>query len=110
MLRTDNGGARHNEGKSRVDLIPPDVLLALGRVYEYGSRKYADRNWERGMPWSTCYGCLIRHLLKWWAGEEFDIESGLPHIDMVAWNAIALSAYEKRRIGTDDRNILIEGD
>ena len=110
MVEADNGGLRYNEGKARVDLIPPDVLLALGKVYAYGTQKYADRNWERGMSYSTVYGCLLRHILKWAAGEELDAESGLPHIDMAAWNAIALSAYEKRKIGTDDRNILKQED
>jgi len=110
MVEADNGGLRYNEGKSRVDLIPPDVLLALGKVYAYGTQKYADRNWERGMSYSTVYGCLLRHILKWAAGEAADAESGLPHIDMVVWNAMVLSAYEKRGIGTDDRNILKQED
>lgn len=108
MIKSDGGGLRKDEGKQRTDLLPTDSLLELGKLYEMGSKKYADRNWERGMPWSKVYGPLTRHLFKWWCGEDRDSESGLSHMTHVAWNAIALMTYELRQIGTDDRNKIYE--
>lgn len=102
-LKVDGGGLRYDDGKERVDLIPADAMMELGRVYGAGAKKYAERNWERGMPWSKCLGPLLRHLFKWMRGEKFDPEDGQLHIAKVAWNAIALLTYELRKIGLDDR-------
>lgn len=102
-IRSDGGGLRYDEGKSRVDLIPSDALMVLGEVYAAGAKKYAPRNWERGMPWSKVLGPLLRHLYKWMSGAKIDEETGQLHIAMVVWNAMALLTYELRAIGTDDR-------
>lgn len=101
--KVDGGGLRYDEGKERVDLLPPDALLELGKVFGAGASKYAARNWERGMPWSKVLGPLLRHLFKWMRGEKIDPEDGQLHIAKVAWNAIALLTYELRGIGIDDR-------
>lgn len=106
-VKADGKGERKDEGKPRVDLIPPDALLELGAVYAYGSKKYFERNWERGMPWSKMVGPLFRHLLRFMAGEERDAESGYLHIAHVAWNALGLLAYTLRGIGEDDRQKLM---
>lgn len=98
----DGGGLRYDEGKERVDLLPPDAMLELGKVYGAGAAKYDARNWERGMPWSKVLGPLLRHLFKWMAGQRIDEEDGQRHIAKVAWNAIALLTYELRGAGSDD--------
>lgn len=87
------GGARFDEGKSRVDLIPAEVLLLLGDIYEMGARKYDASNWRKGMKWSKVYGPLFRHLLKFWMGQKDDEESQKLHIMHVIWNAVALALY-----------------
>lgn len=99
-------GLRFDEGKERVDLLPPDALLELGKVYGAGSVKYAARNWEKGMAYHKVLGPLMRHLFKWMRGEKIDPEDGQLHIAKVAWNAIALLTYELRGIGVDDRGVV----
>jgi hypothetical protein len=72
------GGARFDAGKTRVDLIPADILLMLGEIYEMGARKYDASNWRKGMKWSKVYGPLFRHLLKAWSrsgDQRYDEES-----------------------------------
>ena len=91
------GGARFDQGKTRVDLIPAEVLLRLGEIYRMGAEKYDASNWRKGMKWSKVYGPLLRHLFKFWIGKErHDPESGMPHIDHVVWNAVALALYSER--------------
>lgn len=94
---------RFDAGKAPMHLLPPDALLGLAKVYAFGAKKYAPRNWEKGMDWSRVYDSLIRHTLAFWAGEDLDPESGLPHVDHMVWNAVTLSAYQKRGVGGDDR-------
>ena len=103
----DGGGLRHNDGKPRVDLLPPDVLLALAEVYTKAIGKYPERNWERGMKWSNVYASLQRHLYAFWAGEDVDPESQQAHIMHALWNVVALATYQIRGIGEDDRNYII---
>jgi hypothetical protein len=87
------GGFKADAGKSRVDLIPPDVLLELGNLYALGAAKYADDNWKLGMEFKRVYSAMMRHTLKWWAGEELDSVDGQHHLDSVIWCAVALRYY-----------------
>jgi hypothetical protein len=104
-----NKGLRYDTGKVRMDLMPPEWDLELGKILTAGANKYEPRNWEKGMDYSKVLGPLMRHLNKWRRGEELDItdDSGQPgtgchHLALVAWNALALMSFEMRGIGTDD--------
>lgn len=96
-------GKRYDSGKARYDLIPPEALNELAKVYTKGAEKYGDRNWEKGMSWSRCFGSLCRHTWAFWRGEDYDEETGCHHLAMVAWNAFAILTYYLRKTGTDDR-------
>lgn len=96
-------GLRYNADKLRYDLVPPDAMEALVRVFTFGAKKYAPRNWEKGMPWMECDASLRRHLAAWEMGEHLDPESGEPHLAHAVWNALALLTFELRDIGEDDR-------
>lgn len=96
-------GLRFNEGKLRYDLLPPDAIEEVVKVFTMGAKKYTDRNWELGMPWMTIVASLKRHMAAWELGELKDTESGLLHTAHLAWNALALLTYELRCIGEDNR-------
>ena len=36
------GGSHYDEGKSAVELLPPEVLLGVGDIMEAGKRKYGN--------------------------------------------------------------------
>lgn len=96
-------GGQKGSKPARLDLIPPDALVAVSRVFAFGATKYRDHNWALGYLWSLSYAALMRHLLAWWGGEDTDPESGEPHIAHVAWHALVLTSYTLRAAGTDDR-------
>lgn len=97
--------ARFSEGKIRHDLIPSFPVDLLARVYTYGSQKYDDDNWVKGLKWrKDVIGPLKRHLDKWIRGEVLDDESNCHHLAMVLWNVFALIEYERCGTGIDDRN------
>jgi hypothetical protein len=100
--RTLDKGIRYDEGKVRLDLIPPEWVWGLGQVLTKGAEKYEVRNWEKGMAWSRIVGSLLRHLYKFLAGNRYDKETGCHHMAMVAWNALALMSYDLRKIGYCD--------
>lgn len=102
----DNGALRHNEGKPRYDLIPPEFLEALAQLFTDNCTKYPPRNWERGMDWQKMFASLMRHAWAWERKNDFDFDekSGSHHhMVMAAWNCMALYVYHVRKIGVDDR-------
>ena len=94
---------RFDTGKLRLDLIPPEVLIELSRVYSKGAIKYDDNNWRKGMKWSRCIGSALRHFFKWTMGERYDQETGCHHLMMAAWNCGTLFVYDLQGLGEDDR-------
>lgn len=103
-----NSGLRYNQGKIRHDLLPFDSIEEVSQVMTFGAQKYSDRGWEKGINWMICFGSLLRHTFAWWRGEDLDPESGCHHMAHVAWNALALVSYSKRKVGFDDRPKLTE--
>lgn len=89
--------------KARLDLIPPEVVVALGGVLTFGAEKYAARNWEIGMRWGRVFAACQRHLWAWWGGEGTDAETGFSHLAHALCCVAFLLTYEAREIGEDDR-------
>jgi hypothetical protein len=100
-----NTAARFSEGKIRHDLIPGWPIDEVAKVYTYGTNKYDDDNWRKGLAWKkNVIGPLFRHLWKWVRGEIIDEESGCHHLAMAVWQCFALMEYERCGVGQDDRN------
>lgn len=104
--RSDSG-VKHDHDKVPLDLLPFDALERVGEVLQHGAKKYAPRNWERGMRWGRLLGAAFRHLFAWARGQNRDPETGFSHLAHAACCVLFLLAYEERGIGTDDRNALV---
>ncbi len=98
--------ARYNDGKPQLSLIPLEYLEGEARVWMHGAKKYAAWNWRKGMPWSEVINSLMRHLAAFQAGEDFDPESGLPHIDHIACNVRMLQVFRVEYRQGDDRFVV----
>lgn len=86
------GGLKYDDGKIRVDLIPPEVILEIGKILTYGANKYGSDNWQKLENFDDrYYGALLRHLLAWRSGEENDKESGLSHLSHAMTNIMFLT-------------------
>lgn len=96
-------GVKHDQEKNRLELIPPELLFAVGEILTFGAKKYADRNWENGMKWGRVFGALMRHLWSWWKKDNIDAETGKSHLWHAACCIAFLITYEQRKIGEDDR-------
>lgn len=103
MSNEKGKGLRYNEGKLRFDLFPPFARRIIAQIFTKGAEKYALRNWENGMPWSSVEASLERHYQSYKESKDFDPEDGMLHIAKVAWNAIALTEYYKIYPQGDDR-------
>ena len=77
-------------GKGRYDLITPFGIMRLAKGYELGSKKYADRNWEKGMPFSRYIDSAKRHIDKYIMGMTDE-----DHLAAAVWNLLAIIHHEE---------------
>jgi hypothetical protein len=79
-----------SDGKGRFDLISPFGIERIAKWYEAGSKKYSDRNWEKGIPFSRYTDSAYRHLVKFIMGMEDE-----DHLAACAWNIIAIMHHQE---------------
>lgn len=100
---TSSTGASKGTKEERFDLIPVPALTYLARLYGKGAEKYAAHNWRLGYDWSKSYAAAQRHLNAFWAGEDIDPETQVPHVINVAFHMFALATYLTEHPEFDDR-------
>lgn len=72
----------YSEGSPiKQDLIFAKAMMDLSVHYKNGALKYAERNWERGLPIHSFIDSAIRHLCKEMLGWDDE-----PHDIAVMWN------------------------
>ena len=97
-------GVKNDDGKPAFGLLAPEMLHGVSVILEYGARKYAARNWEKGISYTRVFGGLMRHLWAWWGGEKYDPETGYSHLWHAGCGIMFLIAYEARGMKEyDDR-------
>lgn len=63
----------------------PKAMRHVAVVYENGAKKYADRNWEKGMPIMRCFDSAARHLTQALGGDQDE-----DHRGHALWNVMAI--------------------
>ena len=88
------GDGKDDQGKQRWDLLPLGAVADLVRVLTFGATKYGPHSW-RHVPnaQDRYYAAALRHLVAWRQGEEFDAESGLPHLAHAMCNLVFLLEF-----------------
>lgn len=83
-------GLKHDGGKPRLDLVPPEVIEAVGAVMTFGAKKYGENSYRNVEP-KRYRAALMRHICKW-LKEPYgkDEDSGLPHLWHIACNVAFL--------------------
>jgi hypothetical protein len=105
--RDEDTGYEKETSVYRFDLIPPDALAELARVYGTGEQKYPSGpegpNWMQGGPWWASIAALERHLASFKAGQDIDPTDHTYELAKVAWHSFALLTYYLRGLGVDTR-------
>lgn len=91
--QTFESGAQRDsrDGKGRYDLLPAYAIQRLAQVYEKGAKKYAPRNWERGMPLHLFADSALRHTFQYLDGARDE-----DHLAHAVFNLLAIIELEKR--------------
>ena len=107
-----SGAQREALGVPYMRQLPLEGLAAGAAALEYGAMKYADRNWEKGLPWQQMIDSLKRHIDDFERRNDYDdgpTGSGLHHVCMIMAGALMLSSSVIRGIGEDDRMPELDG-
>jgi len=89
--KTNETGAQTDpsHANAAMELLSPYSLWQLSTWFGKGAKKYAPRNWEKGIPFSVIVGKLQRHFQQYLMGKTDE-----PHLDAVGWMWHALTHYE----------------
>lgn len=98
-----SGGDKFDGGKPRLDLLDGELINEIGRVLEFGARKYAEQNWRKGIRVSRLLGACLRHVFAFLGGEDNDPESGLSHLGHAGCCLMFTLWTVRRRPDLDDR-------
>ncbi len=90
--------------KTPLHLVPGSFKAYTALALAEGMMKYGAWNWRAaGVRASVYVSALQRHIDKWWNGEEFDPETGVPHLANAAACLAVLIDSKTQQNMTDDR-------
>lgn len=95
---------KHDKGKVKYHLIPPEVLKAVAEVFTDGAAKYEPDGWRECDDPNRYLDALYRHLVAWQSGETYDLDSARHTLAHVAANAMILLGLDLARIEQIDRD------
>lgn len=82
-------GTKHDQGKSRLELIEPDWLEDVGHVLAHGAAVHGDENWKN-VEAKRYIAAAMRHILAIMRGEYLDSETQKPHAAHLSCDAMFL--------------------
>lgn len=84
--------------------VPMEVTAEVGLAMLEGALKYGRHNYRTiGVRSSVYFDAALRHLVRWWEGEDIDPDSGLPHIVKALASLYVLRDSQITGLLTDDR-------
>jgi hypothetical protein len=87
----DTGAVRDSdEDKIKPELISPFAMERLADWLSAGAKKYARRNWEKGISVERCFASMYRHLLKFQMCEHDE-----DHLAAIFCNCMMILHFEE---------------
>lgn len=81
-------GIKNDSEKLLWQLLPWAEIEDMVRGLTYGAFKYEPDNWQKVTPDDRYIGAMMRHFVAHLQGEAIDDETQVPHLALVALNAI----------------------
>lgn len=86
-VKSPLGGVKADGGKPDLSLLLIPAMLEVGKVFDFGAKKYAAYNYT-GLEANRLIAACLRHLMAHNIGEDNDPETGMPHLAHAACSAI----------------------
>ena len=91
---------------SRLDLslVPQSAIVYMALALTEGDAKYGGFNWrDAGVRVSVCFAACMRHLFKFYNGEDADPKTNVPHLaSAMACLAVVVDSIQQGNV-VDDR-------
>lgn len=79
--------AKHDMGKPKISLVPPQILIDIAEVREFGNNKYGDSESWKKVEMQRYVDALLRHLIAFVRDPNaVDDESGIKAYKHAACN------------------------
>ena len=80
-------GQKYDSDKPMMNLFPLSVAESISKVLTFGAQKYEAHGWKTVPKAVERYqAALLRHMSALQKGEEYDTDSGLPHVYHIGCN------------------------
>lgn len=90
--------------KLPIGLVPSTGINLAAVAFLEGAMKYGRYNWRAaGVQASIYYDAAMRHLEKYWNGEECDLKTGVPHLASAIASIMIIADAKVCGKLTDDR-------
>jgi hypothetical protein len=90
--------------KAPLSCVPLGVVAELGVAMLEGAAKYGRHNYRGvGVRASVYFDATIRHLFKWWEGEDIDADSSMHHVTKALASLAVLRDAQMQGKCSDDR-------
>jgi hypothetical protein len=90
--------------KPPLSFVPLQVMMEVGAAMLEGGLKYGAHNWRViGVRHSVYFDACIRHLCRWYEGEDIDPDSGVHHVTKAITSLCVLRDAMKQGKAEDDR-------
>ena len=89
--------------KIDVTLVPFELMCAAAMGLLHGEKKYAARNFEKGLSYKSLCLSIDRHNKAIIDGEDIDADSGLPHYALLASSVAMLCHNIMQGVIIDNR-------
>lgn len=102
----DEKAVKADEGKPNLALLvwlPLGPALAVGRVLEYGAKKYAPLNYRKGFKRTRLLAACLRHVFAYLAGQDKDPATGESNLAHAIAALMMCMQNELDGKGEDDR-------
>jgi hypothetical protein len=96
-------GTKHDKAKAPVELVPVELICGAASAFGYGVKKYGRFNYREGIEHTRLAAAVMRHILAYLDGENYDSESGLLHLSHAAASLGMLMWHDNNRPDLDDR-------
>lgn len=96
-------GKKDDKQKPRVDLIPVEFQIGVGKALGYGAKKYGEHNFRAGISFTRLLAAAKRHIELELAGVKQDRDTGEPHWHNAAASLAMYAFMSAHRKDMDDR-------
>lgn len=96
-------GMKYDQDKIPLELLSSIWIEGVGRVLQYGAKKYEAHNWRKGISTSRLLGASLRHIFAYLRGENQDPETGLSHLLHASCGLMFAYELSRTQPNLDDR-------